>query len=461
MTWSDVGVAASIGASAAFYALGAAVAIVRRSPPVPTLPATSDLGPESPAVANLLAGGGTMTPDAVPATLFDLAARHCLQIVESAPDTYACRLGATAAIQPNAYESRVLDLLRQKASGGVVPAQALTTGPADEAKGWMKSFRGEVVAEATRLGVATARWPATAMIALGLLSFAAFLLAAWAANEESTTWPQGIAIAIAVTTFGAMTWAFRDDTQMITRTGVASQARWLALKRYLHDDELFASLPPTAVAVRDRYMAYGVALGVAAAAIRAIPMGAESDTWAWSHYSGRWRQVRVDYPRSWPPGWGRAPSESAWLGIRFGAFGLFWLWVSSIFLKSPSFGPQTDQLTKILELVMIPIALIALVVFAAGLWLVLGAIVTLFGTTHVTGEAIRLRRFGSDSNVSCYLAVYRGTEDRVRAWKVRPEIYAELTEYQVVTVSVTPLHGYVREVHAAAGPAPDVATASG
>src|SRR5207248_1487408 len=92
MTSEVLMMAASAACSAAFY-VGAALVIVIRRPLVPpTLPATSDVAEQSPAVANLLANGGTVTPDAVPATLLDLAARKVLAIEESEPHVYECRI---------------------------------------------------------------------------------------------------------------------------------------------------------------------------------------------------------------------------------------------------------------------------------------------------------------------------------------------------------------------------------
>jgi len=76
----------------AFYLLAAWLLLTRRPPVPPTLPATSDVGPEPPAVANLLANGGRVTPDAVPATLLDLAARRVVGIEETQPGVYDCRL---------------------------------------------------------------------------------------------------------------------------------------------------------------------------------------------------------------------------------------------------------------------------------------------------------------------------------------------------------------------------------
>src|SRR5439155_26587161 len=61
--------------------------------------------------------------------------------------------------------------------------------------------------------------------------------------------------------------------------------------------------------------AYGAAMGVARAAVAALPMGAESDTRAWSAYGGEWREVRVRYPHLWRPGWGMWPPKAAALGL--------------------------------------------------------------------------------------------------------------------------------------------------
>jgi hypothetical protein len=41
----------------------------------------------------------------------------------------------------------------------------------------------------------------------------------------------------------------------------------------------------------------------------------ESDTNAWSVYGGRWRSVRISYPRYWPPGWGVEPLLALAVGI--------------------------------------------------------------------------------------------------------------------------------------------------
>jgi hypothetical protein len=159
--------------------------------------------------------------------------------------------------------------------------------------------------------------------------------------------------------------------------------------------------------------------------------------------------VTVTYPTSWPPAFGSAPGEAIWRGIRIGVFGGFWLWVSSLFLSHLNFGPQTDQLSRDLSAGAVFVAAIALIVVGVASFLVLAGLVSLFGATQVTGDAVRVRQFGGEDSAVCYLAVDDGTRDRIRAWKVSPAIYAALTEYTTVTVSVTPLLGYVRSVHRA------------
>ena len=444
--------AASAACSVAFYIGAGLVHMVRRPQVPPSLPATSDLGSESPAVANLLANGGELTPEAVPATLLDLAARRAIQIDEKEPRVYEVRIGSPPPAGLTAYESRVISLLRRKASGGVVPAAALTTGASGEAKSWHVSFNREVVSEARKLGFTKPRWPPQVLSALGLLLFGAFVLVALAANDDNhlnALWVGTLTLALV--TIGISNRILRDNAQLVTTAGLPKQARWLSLRKYLHDDELFATLPPTAVVVRERYLAYGAALGVAAAAVRAMPMGSESDSRAWSSYGGHWRQVSVSYPKVWPPAYGASPGESIWRGVRLGSVAAVYLWVFAQLLPHLSFTQRADQLTRDLSAVAVLGAAIALVVLGTGLWLLLAGLISLVGTAHVTGDAVRLRRFGSEASI-CYLAVDDGTRDRIRAWKVRPAIYDALTEYSTVTVSVTPLLSYVRHVHRAGVP---------
>ena len=455
MTANELLIYGSLGCSVVFYVLAALMYTVRRPPIPPSLPATSDTGPQTPAVANLLANGGRLTPEAVPATLLDLAARKVVQIDETEPHVYECRVESSPNGDLTPYERRVHELLRGKAVGGVVPAAALSTGTAGWAKSWLRSFEADVVAEARRLGLTEPRWPRQVLTLLGLFTSGALLLVIIAGNEsEDKTLLWFVTVAVAFATVGISSKLFTDSAQLVTHEGLPVQARWLALRKYLHDDELFSTLPPTAVAVRDRYMAYGAALGVAAAAVRAIPMGAESDRRAWSSVGGHWRQVRVSYPRMWPPAYGASPRETLWRGVRIAGISALVLFGFYKLMPSLTFAHSSEQSLRDGSAIAVLLAAVALVALASGLWLVLAGIVSLFGSRTVTGDAIRLRQYGGDP-VTCYLAVDDGTSEHVRAWKVRPILYDKLIEYQSVTVTLTPLLSYVRTAQRA----PRVATA--
>ena len=79
-------------------------------------------------------------------------------------------------------------------------------------------------------------------------------------------------------------------------------------------------------------------------------MGVESDTRAWSAYGGRWRPVRITYPRLWPIAWGAEPLAALAIGVGavlagavalwgFGALTLFFL--DGITKKTPATAPPT------------------------------------------------------------------------------------------------------------------------
>jgi hypothetical protein len=277
-------------------------------------------------------------------------------------------------------------------------------------------------------------------------------LLAFFGEEDSENLFWGVTVGVAVVTAFASSYLFRDTTQMVSAGGLESRSRWLALRKYLREDELFSTLPPTAVAVRERYLAYGAALGVAAAAVRGIPMGAESDHRAWSSYGGRWRQVTVSYPTMWPPAWGASPGQTIWRGIRLSAVSGAVLFGFSLLMPSLTFAQTSEQTLRQGSAIAVLFAAAALVVLAAGLWLLLAGLVSMLGAREVTGDAIRLRAFGKDDPV-CYLAVDDGTRDHIRAWKVGQQVYDVTTEYSTVTVTVSPLLGHVSKVRHAAAPA--------
>ena len=58
-----------------------------------------------------------------------------------------------------------------------------------------------------------------------------------------------------------------------TPAGSAAAARWLGVADYLRANDSFRDTPPAGVAIWDRLLAYGTALGVAYATAAALPIG--------------------------------------------------------------------------------------------------------------------------------------------------------------------------------------------
>ncbi len=423
--------------------LGAIRAV--RQPKEPEIgPPTLETGPEPPAVANLLTNNWRVTRDAVPATLLDLAARGSVAFEQVAPGQFQVRVLRTDPGDLRPYEHRVMTVLASKAVGGVVPAGALTTGQEEAARGWFKGFTKDVVAEAKARGVSEDLWDPMSKV-----------VAAVAAVGPAVAF--GIAYPImgavyaalgAMTVLGAV-WA--GNRQRHTPAGLDAASRWLGVKEHLHTDEVFDTLPPTAVATWEHLLAYGAALGVAAGAVQPISMGAEDDHRAWSPAGGRWRQVRVSYPHRRSPGWGSSP----WLVIllslvRFAAAaGLGW---AGVVLNAAADDESAANVARGMRIGAGGADVLAAVLALYSLVQLVRAVADLFLVDRVTGLVLRARRRGSDDNHVYFLAVDDGSEDRIRAWRVRPTIYVRTYEGDRVTATVTRGLGYVRSIEPAPVP---------
>ena len=100
--------------------------------------------------------------------------------------------------------------------------------------------------------------------------------------------------------------------QRDTPAGRDAAACWLGYRDHVARDESFAGLPPAAVAIWDRHLAYAAALGIAKTAVRVLPLGARSERLAWSAYGGSWHQIRVRYPGGL---WGSSPWRVGFRGL--------------------------------------------------------------------------------------------------------------------------------------------------
>jgi Predicted membrane protein (DUF2207) len=443
LTAAQVGLLVAAIALTVAWMLLALVARVINQPRSPhAAPATSDLGTEPPAIVNLLVGNFRVRPEAVPATLLDLAARRVgVELEQTQPGQYACRLRPMTGAEPVApYEGMVLSLLRERASDGVVPAGALTTGQEGESEQWFKRFSRQVVQDAQSRGLSRDLWDKRT---LGIL----YVAAAIPSVPFGLAFGFGPFVVALIGGLGVVGGLAASHRQRDTAEGLAAAGRWLGVRRHLADDPMFPVMPPTAVAVWERYLAYAAAMGLAGGAAAAIPMGAESDGWAWSAFAGPWRQVRVRYPwRNLPPGWGMAPGGAVMLGLLalLAGGGVLFLALRAGWYSGGEGIP--DVVVKGVRSVQVVGFVVASVAMLWGAWVLVSGLFDLGRPAEVRGRVLRLRNRGSSDHPRYFAAVDPGEVGSIRAWRVSAVQYGSLDQGEDVRAVVTGSLGHVRSI---------------
>jgi hypothetical protein len=149
---------------------------------------------------------------------------------------------------------------------------------------------------------------------------------------------------------------------------------------------------------------------------------------------------------------GESPRSALFRGLAIGAMGAFILY----FLVRVARGVGDVDLggdRRVWLLVVAVFAVPALMALAGAIQVV-RAVVDLWSAREITGQVLRLRKFGGEeSGWRYYLAVDDGRAAKVHAWLISPEIYERLEQGQLVTVVVTPNLRYVRSVIRAGAPA--------
>jgi hypothetical protein len=438
--WRDVGpVLWVIAAATAGLWVAMVVAFVVASEPrrVAGTPAALEPGgPEPPAVVNLLTKDWELGHESVPATLLDLAARRHLSIDWIGERTLVRVQTATRA-RPDPltdYEQMVLAHVRALATqtaDGFVPADALTTGPDAVATSWWRRFEKSVSRDARDRGLSRPRFGArvrTALVVGAIVVGVAVFAAATTLPRTDDDNPIGAAAGFGVIAVALLvTISTRLRGERDTDAGRLAAARWLGLRTMLADDPTFATQPPAAVAIWDRIIGYGAALGVARGAVAALPLGAESEREAWSAVGGRWRVVRVRYPRRLPPGYGRHPALVAFVGLIFTALGI--VVAPATISLSESLLDSLDDLAadgSVPLAVRTTVGVAVAVIIAIGATIgIVGAAMLLGGGTDlarprrtIEGRVLRLRVRGDEQHRFWHVAVDDGSTDRVRAWRV-------------------------------------------
>jgi hypothetical protein len=443
----------------AFAAITIVVFLTRWLVSLPDLPApgpeTSELGPESPALANLLVNRCGVTTAAAAATLLDLAARRRVTLFEAGPGNTIVQIrsatGTDGAGPLTEYEEQVLALVREKATGGSAPLDAIDLAPGD-AERWRKSFAKKVVDDATRQGLVRKRWNRNDAVVIGVLASLALgtiALGLFVAQVESNPDDNGISRDDWFWIGGVLWLALMAGLRALrairySPAGEAAAARWLGVKRFLGHQEGFGDAPPSAVAIWNRLLAYGAAIGVARGALDGIALEAEDPDVAWSRYDGHWRQVRVEYPTRF--GYGERP----WIVLGGGLARLaFWgvigfvvlpvvvglLWdVLSEALEGDGLGGAFAGLVISLAIVFGLVGAYLVVRIADGLLRTYRALVDLRATETVTGQVVKHH----DTEHHAWFAVDPGGVEEVRAYYWDQDRGTRPPRGALVRVTVTP-----------------------
>ncbi len=230
-------------------------------------PETMDLRPEPPAVVNLLVNELDLTRDAVAATILDLAVRDHVDIVQLSPTDNLVVPTRNPRDPLLPYEDRLLHVMEQAAAGGPhatigAIAEALRPGTADT---WLR-FADEVTRDARQRGLtastATSR-ETTAMMLLALVPSVGVLIAAPMAYIVTPFLFVGLFL-------GAVLLLVIGRTTRLTPAGRDAATHWLGVRRFIGSHGTFDELPPGAVALWDRYLAYGAAMGLSGLAAEGL-----------------------------------------------------------------------------------------------------------------------------------------------------------------------------------------------
>jgi hypothetical protein len=421
---------------ALWLAVFGACVLLTRPREVPPIPPTQEFGgPESPAVVSLLANRWEITEDAAESTLLDLAARRYIEIRQPGNDPMQTTIHIRDAdpSRLTKYEKRVFDRVAGLAAGGVVPMTALTFRDPAEAKGWAKRLSADVVADARGRGLSRRRFspPVLTTLTLAAVVAAGAVLVAMLHYAHRAHPHDDPAFGAAFFTFIALSGiagSIRGERD--TPAGREVAARWLGLRAYLRGDESFANLPPSAVAVWDRYLSYGDAVGATRVCGAVIDLGMGNRKRVWSSFGGTWHRVRVRYPTVWGRYGAKATPLIFWAVVNL-VLGLAVLRYRHV---------VTDRTPDLADLVIL---LIGGGLLLRGGYRLVRAAVDLATPLTLTGEVLWTevwRSTKSSQNSESrpwlyYLAVDDGSDDRTAAWGLPAELLSRCDVGDVVRLT--------------------------
>lgn len=423
-------------------------------------PPVDELTRDPPAIANLLVHDGTLSGDALPATVLDLAARGYLEIDVLGGGQHLYRLSPGVSwndLEP--YERRVLTLLHERAHRRTLPADRIGIGPDDDARAWWTEFGNEVVADAGARGYVRygSEWPLS-LGAFGIAALVVFILVVLGSGDASSTmrWIAFAAIFVLIIG-GAQSLDLRSgaDRALLSRAGRERRHWWHDARHVLGTDRELEDVPAGGIAVWNRYLAYAAALGLADDACRDLPIGPDGAHVAWVWRGDAWRRVRVRYPRWIPPGWGRPPllvAGAAALTVAVTG----WLLVSA--LRSERWHPAppfADDVARVIGDFEPAIVAVALVLFAMGAWALVAAALDLArpctvrdGTvvTRWVHQGHRWNPWGDLVPRAAFVVVDDGSSSVLRGLHVDPDAFDELRRGDRVRLTLTPNLGSIESI---------------
>ncbi len=448
--------AASFGLYAGLYGL---MLLATRPHGVEPAPAGQDLGPEPPAVVSLLANGWDLTEDAVESTLLDLGARKFYEFRQPANDPTQTTIHVTATpagqltgLRP--YERSVYDRVTGLADNGLVPLTALTFRDDKQAASWWKTVKATIIADARERGLSQRRFsPAvvtaltvTAVIAALGIAYAVYHYARRDPSPSTDDDPLGTGLSVGFFAFvvlGAI--GGRNVGERDTAQGREVAAHWLGVKQWMRGNDGFSDLPPASVAVWDRYLGYGAALGTTRVASAVIDMGMGNRRRVWSSAGGVWHRVKVSYPRFWPrygQPWGKLVFRAV-LAASIGAV-LIRFWRQGLSqLSTVDFihGTWYDRVTALIG----PAGyLLGFVLLTYGAYVIVRVVIDAAAPKQVTGQVLWVRVWrsnnGSENSASVpwlyYCAIDDGADDHTKAWGLPATLERRCDTGDTVTATI-------------------------
>jgi hypothetical protein len=384
---------------------------------------------EPPAVVGLVAG----RPDAdlFTVTLLDLAARGWFRLSRSLPDPRApvpamCVLPAETPVEKlTPYEQRAVAHLSRRAGPLLeIPAAALADGFEGGEGPFRQAFRGDVVADARRLGLTRPTLSTARKTVLCLFA----LVPAGVALGAAYSYQHNAQLLVFCAFYYAIlcTSVARVSCERLTAKGQQALAGWRA-----HS----ASVGLAANGTRDE--ARAAALGANSEALAQFT--APGDDTAWSGYGAGWRLVTIGDPgtRTWP-------------GLSAGALAGFCLLTTPGIPLLAFLGYEVAGGSRGIELgILTGVALVTLVVTrGVSRWAHLPRL------SEFDGMVLRQWEVeSSDEGTSYYVAVDDGFGPLAWAFEVRPADYRQLAPGTLTHVRINARLNKLIDIEATRPPA--------